>query len=282
MKLAELKAPNEEPRATTRGKGRYVYGIAAGGRAVRLGTIGIEGSKVYTIPYKHLCAIIHNCPTEPYKSSDDEIVKSWVRAHQSVLNEAKERFGTVIPLRFDTILQPKDSVTSPDQMVKDWLKQDYEWLRQVCEKIKGKDEYVVQVWYEPKVMARQILEQSGEVKKIKEDIAAKSPGVAYMYKQKLEKTVKAEMERLADEWFKKFYDRVKRHCNDIVIEKTRKADRDSVMLLNFSCLVHEEKVDSLGRELEEINNMDGFSVHFSGPWPPYSFVAKPVVPVKGE
>jgi len=54
------------------------------------------------------------------------------------------------------------------------------------------------------------------------------------------------------------------------------------MLLNLSCLVAREKVDSLGTELEEINNMDGFSVHFSGPWPPYSFVAKPIVTAQGE
>jgi hypothetical protein len=54
------------------------------------------------------------------------------------------------------------------------------------------------------------------------------------------------------------------------------------MLLNLSCLVARDKVDSLGKELEAINNMNGFSVHFSGPWPPYSFVAKPVVLVKGE
>jgi hypothetical protein len=46
--------------------------------------------------------------------------------------------------------------------------------------------------------------------------------------------------------------------------------------------VARQKVDSLGEELEKINNMDGFSVHFSGPWPPYSFVAKAVVPIKGE
>ena len=67
-----------------------------------------------------------------------------------------------------------------------------------------------------------------------------------------------------------------------LLEKTKKLNRDRVMLLNFSCLVVSEKVDSLGKELEKINNMDGFSVHFSGPWPPYSFVAKAVVPVKGE
>ncbi len=101
--------------------------------------------------------------------------------------------------------------------------------------------------------------------------------MAYMYKEKLEKVVRVEMEKLADEWFKDFYARVKRHCDDIVVEKTKRADRKKVMLLNLSCLVAREKVDSLGAELEEINNMPGFFVYFSGPWPPYTFVAKPVV-----
>ncbi|HEX7474725.1 MAG TPA: GvpL/GvpF family gas vesicle protein, partial [Dehalococcoidales bacterium] len=56
-----------------------------------------------------------------------------------------------------------------------------------------------------------------------------------------------------------------------------KLDSDEVMLLNLSCLVAKDKVAGLGEELEKINNMEGFSVHFSGPWPPYSFVARPIV-----
>ena len=51
---------------------------------------------------------------------------------------------------------------------------------------------------------------------------------------------------------------------------------DRVMLLNLSCLVAKNKVTGLGAELENIDALEGFSVHFSGPWPPYSFVAKPV------
>jgi len=60
------------------------------------------------------------------------------------------------------------------------------------------------------------------------------------------------------------------------VEKTKKVDKDRMMLLNLSCLVAKEKIDSLGEELEKINNMEGFSIRFTGPWPPYSFVAKPV------
>ena len=134
----------------------------------------------------------------------------------------------------------------------------------------------------PELIIKQISEQSEEIRKIKEEMATKSPGMAYMYKQKLERAVKAETEQLANVWFSDFYGRIKKHTDDIVVEKTKKLNNGKVMLLNLSCLVAKEKIDSLGKELEEINNMDGFSVHFSGPWPPYSFVAKPVVLVKGE
>jgi hypothetical protein len=263
-------------------KGRYVYGVSAGDKEVRLGAIGIEGSEVYTISYGDISAIVHDCSTEPYQSTDEEKVRNWVRTHQGVLDAAGKQLGVVIPLGFDTILEPGDNATSPDQVVRDWLKLDYTRLREVMGKIEGKDEYAVQVSYEPGLIVRQISERSEEIRKIKGEMAAKSPGTAYMYRQKLERAVKAETERLADKWFSDFYGRIKKHTDDIVIEKTRKPNDGQVMLLNLSCLAARGKVDSLGKELEEINNMDGFSVHFSGPWPPYSFVSKPIVTAQGE
>jgi len=264
---AEREAPVEE-------LGRYVYGIVAGGEAESLGPIGLEGSKVYTIPYEDICAIVHDCPTEPYQSEDDEQVKGWIKAHQAVLDRAKERFGMVIPLGFDTVLQPQDETASPDQVVRDWLKADYERLRTVMERIRGKDEYGVQILYDPKAVGELVAEQSEEIKKLKEEMATKSPGLAYMYKQKLEKAVKADLDRLAEEWFKDFYQRIKRCADDVVVEKTKKV-KDKVMLLNLSCLVAEERVEDLGEELERIDGTEGFSVRFTGPWPPYSFVNKP-------
>jgi hypothetical protein len=272
---AAAEAPAEEFEVVSPEKGRYVYGIVPSKEAITLGKIGIEGNEVYTIPYQDLSALVHDCPPEPYQSDDDEKVKAWVREHQVVLDRAKERFGMVVPLGFDTVLQLKDDATSPDQVVRDWLKEDYDRLVSIMEKTKGKDEYGVQISYKPKVISELIAEQSEEIKKIKEEMATKSPGMAYMYKQKLEKAAKAEMERLADEWFKDFYARIKQYSDDVVVEKVKKAEKGKVMLLNLSCLVSQEKVEGLGEELEKIDNIEGFSVRFTGPWPPYSFVAKP-------
>jgi hypothetical protein len=276
------RVKNEERTMVMPGEGRYVYGVAFGRKAAKLGAIGIEGSDVYTIPYRQFCAIVHNCSTEPYQSSDDGVVRRWVRTHQSVLDKAKERFGTVIPLTFDTILKPKDDNIPADQVVRDWLKKDHDQLCTVMRRIEGKDEYVVQVSYEPGVIAKQILEQSAEIRQIKEEMAAKSPGTAYMYRQRLEKAVKGEIEKRVDDWFEDFYGRIEKHTDDIVVEKTKKLDKDRMMLLNLSCLVTREKVKRLGKELERINDMEGFFVHFSGPWPAYSFVTKPVIPTEKE
>jgi hypothetical protein len=82
-------------------------------------------------------------------------------------------------------------------------------------------------------------------------------------------------------WFTDFYNKIKNHTDDIVVEKTKKLNDGRIMLLNLSCLVARDEVDCLGKQLEEINNMEGVSVHYSGPWPTYSFVAKPIVMVKG-
>jgi nicotinamide mononucleotide adenylyltransferase len=283
----DVKPPEKvlpsKPEANIQGEGRYVYGVAVGDTEVRLGPIGIDDSEVYSIPYQDIVAIVHNCLSEPYQSSDDKTVMNWVRIHQSVLDVAKGQFSVVIPLGFDTILRSsRDDGASPEEVVRDWLKNDYERLHTLLGRIKGRDEYGVQVSYDSSMITRQVSEQSEEVRKIKEEMAAKSPGMAYFYRQKLEKAVRTEIEKLADSWFSDFYGRVKHHADDIVVEKTRKSDKERVMLLNLSCLVAKEKVDSLGQVLEEINNIDGFSVHFSGPWPPYSFVAKPFVAVKEE
>lgn len=260
-------------------KGRYIYGVAAGAMAVSLGAVGIEGNEVYTIPGGGFCAVVHRCPAVPYQSGDGETVKRWVRMHQGVLDEAGKALGTVIPMGFDTILQSKEDAISPDRVVTDWLNGDRDRFQTVMERIEGRNEYGVQISYDPRVVAQQISEQNQEIRQLGEEMASKSPGTAYLYRQKVERAVKAEIERLAGAWFTDFYSKIKAHCDDIVVEKTRKAEGNKVMLLNLSCLTARHRVDSLGEELEKINDTNGFSVHFSGPWSPYSFVAKPVTAV---
>ncbi|MDP3023952.1 MAG: GvpL/GvpF family gas vesicle protein [candidate division Zixibacteria bacterium] len=259
-------------KAESKEEGRYLYCIGDSGEKAHLGKIGLDDKEVYTIPYVNLCAVVHNCPSEPYKSEDNEVVKRWVVAHEKVVESAWEKFGTVLPLGFDTIIKGEKDI-SPDENIKNWLKQDYVNLKEKIDKIRGKAEYGVQVFWEPKLIADEITKTSEEIKSLNQDIKSKSKGMAYMLKPKLENLLKKEMEKKADLCFKDFYARIKKYVFEIRVEKTKIMGEKGKMLMNLSCLVDKEKSRELGEELEKINEEEGFAVRFTGPWPPYSFVA---------
>ncbi len=258
--------------------GRYVYGIAMGGWDTRLGPIGIDNSQVYTIPYEDIAAIVHDCPAVPLTSESEVVVKEWVKAHQRVLDKAREAFGTVVPLRFDIIVRPPadGSPMTPGEAVENWLKGDYVSLKKLMKKIEGKDEYAVRVSYDSKIIKEGLLKESPTLLQIEKEINTSSPGLAYLYQHKREKALKSEMEKLEDARRHEFYRIISGHCADIVVEKAGKPDGDRLMLLSLSCLVSGENVKELGEALGKIGGEEGLFIHFSGPWPPYSFVTESV------
>jgi len=250
-------------------EGRYVYCVAESNDRLDLGRVGIEGSQVYTIPYKDLCAVVHNCPAQPYESKDKKVVESWVIAHEETIETAWKRLGTVLPLGFDTIIKTDEE--NPEEVVRAWLKEDYQSLKEKLNKIKGKVEYGVQVSWDTKIIARELIEKNFELKRLHEEIKSKPRGMAYMYRQKLEKLIRGRLEKEAERCFKEFYERIKGCTNEVKVEKLKKEDEPRQMLMNLSCLADKDD-KTLGDELEKINNRESFFVRFTGPWPPYSFV----------
>ena len=146
-----------------------------------------------------------------------------------------------------------------------------EILRSTVEAVEA--EYGVQIFWEPQVIARSLAKTSPEISQLEAEIKSQSRGVAYLYKQKLENALKRELESKADQCFKDFYARIRKHVDNIVVEKLKPGDQYTQMIMNISCLLTRGKSAELGEELHKINSMDGFSVRFTGPWPPYSFVS---------
>lgn len=250
-------------------QGRYIYCVAEnnGSKPISFGKIGIENSEVYIIPYENLCAVVHNCAAEPYKSGNEKEVKKWIVTHQNVIDAASKRLGTLIPLSFDVIIKG----TNPDENVVNWLKDESESLRSRIDKIKDKQEFGVQVYWDKKVIGNEIAKKTEVIKRLKKQMEEATRGKAYFYEQEIKQLLKKEMEKTADELFKKFYSQIKKHADDIRVEKVKK-DGEKETLLNLSCLMNKDNVKKLGAELEEINKIRGFSVRFTGPWPCYSFV----------
>lgn len=251
--------------------GRYLYCIADAGEKVSLGAVGLEGRGVYTIPHQDLCAVVHDCPAGTYKFEDQDKLKDWVLAHQRVVDTAWERWGAVLPSALGVTIRG-EAESGAGECVRRWMESDYHSLRERMAKVRGKAEYGVQVFWDPKMLGRALIEGHPEIKQLEEEVRSRPRGLAYMYRQRLEGLLRKEMEAQADRCFKECYGRVRRHVDDIRVERVKPPQAEVQMLLNLSCLVAQGKYADLGEDLDRIDRTAGLSVRFTGPWPPYSFV----------
>ncbi|MEW6034241.1 MAG: GvpL/GvpF family gas vesicle protein [Chloroflexota bacterium] len=254
----------------TKTTGCYVYCVVPYAYEVCPDVTGIEGCRVYAIVHRGLGAIVHDCAAQPYRSEDAHLVASWVMAHHRVVEAAWERWGTVLPLTFNTIVKGADERSAVEN-TRMWLDVEHEWLRARLSSLTGKVEYGIQVFWDTETIARTVAVTNSEVRKLQEEIESKPRGLAYMYRQKLENLLRKGLEARAAEEFKDLYARISRCTANVRAEKVKNGELGRQMLVNLSCLVCQDRFPDLQAELDQVNNTEGFSVRLVGPLPPYSF-----------
>ncbi len=249
----------------------YVYCVARGNGVPRiLGSIGLDGQAVYTVGGGDLCAIVHDCPNEPYQSQDPAVVQAWVVAHQDVIRAASEALGTVLPMTFDMIVHGSPSGTA-QAALRSWLDEKRERFTRLLDKLADKAEYGVQVLWDRQTVATTLVAGDDRLLAMQNEIQGKSKGLAHVLGQKLAKAIREAMEQQADRFAQDFYGRIRECVDEVRVDKLKKVDEPLQMLLNLSCLMPQGSGE-LGQVLDEIQKASGVSVRFTGPWPPYSFV----------
>lgn len=249
--------------------GLYVYCIAAVLEEVNLGSIGIEGSQVYTLAHNGLCAAVHDCSAQPYQSSDAKLATTWVLAHHRVVETAWKRWGTVLPMTFNTIVTAGEK--NARENLKAWIETGHECLRSRLEALAGKAEYSVQVFWDAALASREIARANPQIKTLQAETASRPRGLAYMHRQRLEGLLRKEIEARAAQESQELYQRLCRCVESIRVEKVRRTQEGSQMLLNLSCLVATERYPELEVEVDSIDRRESCSARLAGPFPPYSF-----------
>ncbi len=252
--------------------GRYLYCVVDSGQRKEFGDIGVEGNSVYTIPHRDISAIVHDCQANPYDSDEEEEVKRWVRSHQNVLDSVMEdpEFGGLLPAGFDTIIKQKGD-QDPDSTVKGWLNTEYDSIKGQLNEVRGKAEYGVHVTYDPDWLAGTIPQDSEEIQSLKSKIKEKPEGAAYLYREKLEKLTSDRMKEEKKAMKSDLLKKIRPDVDRLDEEEAKSFSGETETLLSVACLVESGEYEELGNTLEEIDDREGLSVRFTGPWAPYSF-----------
>ena len=258
--------------APDRHTARYVYCVAPVREVAELGPIGIEGRRVYTITHQGLCAAIHDCPDQPYYSTDAEVVAARILAHHRVIEAARRRWGVVLPMTFNTIITSGE-MSARENLVA-WLGAESRALWRRLEGLAGRSEYGVQLFWDMGLVAREMAGTSPRIRKLQEEIASMPRGVAYMHRQKLETLLREEMEKKGAAEAEALCGRISPWVERFRVDRCPQVEQGRQMLVNLSCLVSNARLPALWTELEEIGRREGFSFCLTGPLPPYSFHGK--------
>lgn len=252
---------------------RYLYGVVGGHREERFGPIGLEGAEVYLVPHRDISVAVHDCSASPYTSDDSGDVKAWVLVHQRVIDEMMARYGTVLPMGFNTIVQGAETEDTTDRIA-GWLEENRDAFARKLQKLEGRREYGVQVFYGLRAMLEQAA-GTQDLRRLADDVAARGKGAAYLLQSKLDRKIREEATRMAGSLASEVIDLLRQVCADLVVDKVHRTDGEERMLMNLSLLLEIDREGELGELLEDLSSRPELRVRFTGPWAPYSFVGTP-------
>lgn len=184
--------------------------------------------------------------------------------HQDVIAKLMKNTA-VIPLRAFTLF-------SSEEALRAYLEENSATLRNVLERLDGKQEWTLRVEFEPQRWSDSLVQRVASLRDLRAQIGGAAPGKAFLLRKKLdderkrasaeaEKSVVAEIER---------YVLDKLRCQTVAESRER---RDGAFpQINVLIDRDEESVlQELHAELLNRYEPEGVTLALTGPWPPYTF-----------
>lgn len=247
--------------------GCYVYCIVPSSDGAYLGVLGLDGAPVYVAGEGAVGAVVHDCRAAPYQSADANVCRDWVLAHHRVVEAAWRRWGTVLPLAFNTIIQAEDKEPAVQRLDR-WLDGEHDALAAQLKALYGKAEYGVQVSADASKLAAQTITPRAVVEATGR---AQSPGLAFLQQRRTERLGRRETYSHLASLAGVICQRIARCADAVRVERKHETVDNRIAVLNATCLLSAEQYGKFAAALDQIATANDLEVIITGPMPPYSF-----------
>jgi hypothetical protein len=152
----------------------------------------------------------------------------------------------------------------------EFLKDTYDALREVLEKMKDKLEYSLKVNWDRDAVLREIEDTNEEISRLKGEIVNDQQRSTYFARMQLGRLVEQALQERSDTYVRDVYDELR----DAAIASRSNKVIGEKMILNAAFLVAREKEKEFDQTVQEIakRHEGKLSFRYTGPFPPYNFV----------
>jgi hypothetical protein len=240
--------------------GKYIYCIIEGEtrRNFNARNIGEMPSQVHTIHFKDIGAVISDTPIINYPL----LSKNYL-THQKVIEETLSNNLNPLPVRFATIARNEKNIITI-------LEKRYEEFKEHFERLRGKKELGLKVFWDNEIAYNEILQENTRIKSTRDNLLSLPAEKSYFQRIELGKQVEQALIEKRNQEGEKILATLRKLCTDFRMG-TIVGDK---MVLNVSFLVDtlQEKIfdDSIAKLHEE--NQERLNLKYVGPIPPYNFV----------
>jgi virulence-associated protein VapD len=242
-------------------EGIYVYCVIESREPRTFGNIGIggRGDEVFTVHYEDLAAVVSRTPLVVYDPTRENAL-----AHEHV-NEVVmiDNAFTPVPMSFGTVFKTeKDTV--------EFLKDTYDALRDVLQKMEGKLEFGLKVnWNREEVLA-ELEQENDDIRRLKSEIVNNQQSSTYFARMQLGRMVEQALTDRSNDYVADIY----QHLRDCAIASRPMKTIGEKMIMNAAFLVERDRADEFDKRVDQIGHKHEGKLTFraTGPWPPYNFV----------
>jgi hypothetical protein len=258
------------------GWGWYLYGITRRGWIPPDNLVLGSEAAVRTLEVDALAAVVRAVHLSEFDASVVEAISAdaarlgaMAQTHNDVV-AAVQRDQAILPVKFGAVYASSDSLL-------DALAKRQPALLHQLERLEGCDEWAIHVYANPEAIEKRATEEDADIRLLRHDIAASSPGRAYFLERKLSDAIAAAHHRALWELGQEVYDRLSARANDALVASSRGEEartEDETEVLRAAFLVARTQIETFLQELVSFaTGTDGVRTVHTGPWPPYSFAS---------
>lgn len=262
----------------------YAYGLVAQGFDGSRLPDGLDDAPVEVLQASPCGVLVSRLPKSAYSaeaiersSGDVSWLSQRAMAHDRVLTWAQEHTGEgggVVPLPMFTMFGSDGAVVSS-------MDDRAEAIGRVFRKVAGADEFGLRIHRRDEQLLSRIDELDSEIAALRKDAAGASPGQRYLLERKIDERAKGSMRAASQRIAREIFEGLHAVARDAVARSlTPDASRtDVTLVLNAAFLVDRSRVTdfraAVGAHMQT-QEPRGLVFDFTGPWPPYNFVAEAV------
>jgi len=163
---------------------KHLYGVTGASQNFNSGPFGVgnHGSKVYTVPYKELSAIVSDTPFIDYKTLSKDLVIKYLLDHQRVVERVMESYS-IIPFKFGSLAHNKEEVEKI-------LARGYTLFKSLVPWVRERVEFELVARWDGEKVFKSLYKEESEIRSLQEMLGRKSETDALFEKIRLGKLVR--------------------------------------------------------------------------------------------